>query len=60
LVARPAFYVPSSVPEFVSTYLATQDVRSFVLVAINITVATLLYYPFVRAYERHLEAAPAA
>jgi PTS system cellobiose-specific IIC component len=59
-VARPAFYVPSSVPEFVSTYLATQDVRSFVLVAVNIAIATVLYYPFVRAYERHLEAAPAA
>jgi PTS system cellobiose-specific IIC component len=53
-VARPAFYVPSSVPTFVSTYLATQDLRALALVALNIALATLIYYPFVRAYERHL------
>jgi cellobiose PTS system EIIC component len=58
-VARAAFYVPSSIPTFVSAYLATQDVRSFVLVAINIALATALYYPFVRAYERHLDGTPA-
>ncbi|MBV9264159.1 MAG: PTS sugar transporter subunit IIC, partial [Candidatus Eremiobacteraeota bacterium] len=34
LVARAAFYVPSSVPTFVSTYLATQDVRAVALVAL--------------------------
>ncbi|HZY95897.1 MAG TPA: PTS transporter subunit EIIC [Candidatus Cybelea sp.] len=55
LVARPAFYVPSSVPTFVSTYLATgRDLRAIALVAINIALATLIYYPFVRAYERHV------
>ncbi len=54
LVARAAFYVPSSVPTVVSTYLATQDVRAVGLVAINVAVATAIYYPFVRAYERHV------
>ncbi|MBV8197495.1 MAG: PTS sugar transporter subunit IIC [Candidatus Eremiobacteraeota bacterium] len=54
LVARAAFYVPSSVPTFVSTYLATQDVRAVALVALNIVVATAVYFPFVRAYERHV------
>lgn len=53
-VARAAFYVPSSIPTFVSTYIATQDVRAVALVAVNIAIATALYYPFVRAYERHL------
>jgi len=53
-VARAAFYVPSSVPTFVSTYLATQDLRALALVAFNIAVATAIWYPFVRAYERHL------
>lgn len=53
LVARPAQYVPSSIPTFASTYLATLDARAVVLVAINIAIATLLYIPFVRAYERH-------
>jgi cellobiose PTS system EIIC component len=54
VVARAAFYVPSSVPTLVSTYLATQDLRAIGLVLLNIAVATLIYYPFVRAYERHL------
>ncbi len=53
IVARPALYVPSSVPSFASTYLATLDVRAVGLVCVNIFVAALLYIPFVRAYERH-------
>jgi cellobiose-specific phosphotransferase system component IIC len=57
-VARAAFYVPSSVPTFVSTYLATQDVRALALVVVNLAIASAVYYPFVRAYERHV--APAA
>ena len=52
-VARPALYLPSSIPTFVSTYLSTFDVRAIALVAVNIAVATLIYIPFVRAYERH-------
>jgi len=54
LVARAAFYVPSSVPTVVSTYLATFDPRAVALAALNIALATLIYYPFVRAYERHV------
>ncbi len=54
LVSRAAFYVPSSVPTFVSTYLATQDLRAVALAAINVLIATAIYYPFVRAYERHV------
>jgi cellobiose-specific phosphotransferase system component IIC len=53
-VSRAAFYVPSSVPTFVSTYLATQDARAVALAAFNIALATAIWYPFVRAYERHL------
>ena len=53
-VSRAAFYVPSSIPTFVSTYLATQDLRAIALAALNVGVATLIYYPFVRAYERHI------
>jgi cellobiose PTS system EIIC component len=53
-VSRAAFYVPSSVPTLLSTYLATQDVRAVGLALINIGVATAIWYPFVRVYERHL------
>ncbi len=55
-VSRAAFYVPSSVPTFVSTYLATQDLRAIALAAVNIAIATAIWYPFVRAYERHVAA----
>jgi PTS system cellobiose-specific IIC component len=53
LVARPAFYIPSSVPTLISTYAATQDLRAIALATFNIVLATLIWYPFVRAYERH-------
>jgi cellobiose-specific phosphotransferase system component IIC len=56
LVSRAAFYIPSSVPTLVSTYFATgQDLRAIALVALNIAIATAIWYPFVRAYERHLQ-----
>jgi PTS system cellobiose-specific IIC component len=55
LVSRAAFYIPSSVPTFISTYLATgEDLRAIALAAVNIALATVIWYPFVRAYERHL------
>ncbi len=53
LVARPALWIPSSIPTFASTYLATSDVRAIGLVCVNLVVATVLYLPFVRAYEQH-------
>lgn len=56
-VARPAFYVPSSIPTVVSTFLATFDVRAIGLALINLAIATCIYFPFVRAYERHVETA---
>ncbi len=55
-VARPAFYVPSSLPLPISTYLATIDPRAIVLALVNVAIATAIYLPFVRAYERHEEA----
>jgi len=53
-VMRPVAYVPSAIPTFVSTYLATSfDARAIVLALANIALAALIYLPFVRAYERH-------
>lgn len=52
-VDRPWQYVPSALPSFASTYLATFDARAIVLVAINIAIATLLYFPFFRAFEKY-------
>ena len=52
LVSKPAYYIPSSVPSVVSVFLATLDWRAVVLVIVNILIATAIYYPFVRIYER--------
>jgi len=51
-VARPAFYIPASIPTFVSTFLATLDWRACLLVAVNLVVAGAIWLPFVRVYER--------
>lgn len=53
LVDRPWQYVPSAVPTPVATFLATFDARAIVLALVNIALATLIYFPFVKAYERH-------
>lgn len=53
-VGRAIYYVPSSIPTLISTYIATLDPRAIGLVVVNVTIATLIYLPFVRAYERHL------
>ncbi len=52
-VGRPAFYVPSSVPTVISTYVATLDPRAVLLAIVNIAIAAVVYFPFVRAYEAH-------
>ena len=53
LVARPALYIPSSVPLPISVLLATKDWRAAVLVALNVVLALAIYAPFVRLFERH-------
>ncbi|HZO93365.1 MAG TPA: PTS transporter subunit EIIC [Candidatus Baltobacteraceae bacterium] len=51
-VARPLFYVPSSVPVFLNVFLATLDWRAVVLAAVNVALGLALWLPFVRIYER--------
>src|ERR1700693_407897 len=53
LVARPALYIPSSVPLPFSVILATKDWRAAILVAFNVALAAAIYAPFVRLFERH-------
>jgi len=53
LVARPAIYIPSTVPLPISVFLATKDWRSIVLVALNLMIGLAIYFPFVALYERH-------
>ncbi len=51
-VARPAYYIPSTVPLPIGAFLATKDWRSVVLVALNVAIALAVYAPFVARYER--------
>jgi PTS system cellobiose-specific IIC component len=59
LVGRAIYYVPSFVPTLASTYLATLDWRAVALTLVNVAIAGAIYFPFVRAYERHLANEPA-
>jgi PTS system cellobiose-specific IIC component len=53
LVARPAYYLPSTIPLPFSVFFATnKDWRSIPLAALNIVLAALIYLPFVRLYAR--------
>ena len=51
-VNRPVYYVPSTIPVFVNVVLATLDWRAAVLVAVNLAIATAIWFPFVRVFER--------
>jgi PTS system cellobiose-specific IIC component len=57
MVARAAYYLPAVIPTVISAYAATLDPRAVLLVLVNIVIAGIVYFPFVRAYERHVEAA---
>ncbi len=51
-VARPAYYIPSTVPLPLGAFLATKDWRSIVLMLVNIAIGAAIYAPFVAAYDR--------
>lgn len=55
LVGKPYILVPWTLPAPVGAYLATGgDWRASLLVLVNMIVAALLYFPFLKAYERKL------
>jgi PTS system cellobiose-specific IIC component len=53
LVAKPAYYIPSTIPLPVGVFLATRDWRSIVLIVVNILLGLVIYAPFARVYERN-------
>ncbi|MBI2265667.1 MAG: PTS sugar transporter subunit IIC [Armatimonadetes bacterium] len=54
LVGRPFIEVPWVLPCFIGAPLATQDLRSLVLLGINLGVSTMIWLPFLKAHERKL------
>jgi PTS system cellobiose-specific IIC component len=51
-VARPAYWIPASVPQPIGAFLATNDWRAVVLILVNIAISAAIYLPFVMRYER--------
>lgn len=51
-VARPAYYIPSTIPIPFGAFLATKDWRSVVLVCVDVALGLAIYMPFVAVYER--------
>lgn len=57
LLTRPHVMVPWTLPAPVGAWLTTGgDWRAVVLMLINLTLITALYWPFVRSYDRQLAA----
>ncbi len=52
VVARPAYYIPATIPIPFGAFFATRDWRSIVLVFAEIVIGLVIYLPFVNAYER--------
>ncbi len=59
-VARPAYYIPSTVPLPLGVFFATRDWRAVVLMLVNVLIGVGIYAPFVRAYERQESVQPHA
>jgi PTS system cellobiose-specific IIC component len=59
-VARPAYWIPSTVPMPINVFLATKDWRSIVLIVVDLAIAFAIYAPFVAAFERQQLAREAA
>jgi len=51
-VARPAYYIPSTIPIPIGAFLATKDWRSVILMLVNIAIGLAIYAPFVNVYDR--------
>lgn len=55
LVSRLVIFIPWSVPPFLNAWLASGgDIRNSILQLVLIAIATLIYWPFLKVYERSL------
>jgi PTS system cellobiose-specific IIC component len=58
LVNRPFIEVPWVLPCFLGAPLSTQDLSALALLAANLALSGAIWFPFLKAYERRLLAAP--
>lgn len=52
LVGRPMFYLGGTAPNIISQFFSTMDWRAIVLWLIMLAVDIVLWYPFVKAFEK--------
>uniref|UniRef100_UPI001BD640F3 PTS transporter subunit EIIC n=1 Tax=Tepidanaerobacter acetatoxydans TaxID=499229 RepID=UPI001BD640F3 len=52
LVARPYAIVPWTTPVFISGFLTTGDWKAVILQLVNIIIAAIIYYPFLKMWDK--------
>jgi PTS system cellobiose-specific IIC component len=57
LVSAPFIEVPWVMPCFLGALLSTQDLRALALLGLNSCLSAVVWWPFLKAYERRLEQA---
>ncbi|MGE0491266.1 MAG: PTS sugar transporter subunit IIC [Vulcanimicrobiota bacterium] len=59
VVGKPFIEVPWVMPCFLGAPLSCQDFKAFLLLIVNLCISGAIWFPFLKAYERRLEGAPA-
>jgi len=55
LVNKVYIEVPLMLPFFIGSYLSTNDYKAIILSLINLVISIVIYYPFLKAYQKHLQ-----
>ncbi|MGC8733528.1 MAG: PTS sugar transporter subunit IIC [bacterium] len=55
LVNKVYIEVPWFSPFFIGSYLSTKDYKAIILSTINLITSMIIYYPFLKKYQKHLE-----
>jgi PTS system cellobiose-specific IIC component len=55
LVNKVYIEVPWMLPFFIGSYLSTNDYKAIILSLINLFTSIVIYYPFLKAYQKHLQ-----
>jgi len=55
LVNKVYIEVPWFLPFFIGSYLSTNDYKAIILSIINLTISIIIYYPFLKTYQKHLQ-----
>lgn len=55
LVNKVYIEVPWMLPFFIGSYLSTNDYKAIILSLINLVISIVIYYPFLKAYQKHLQ-----